>query len=74
MCIINLKVWKAENCWKIAYALIFPGSGWYGAVASNKEKGFFNHSANAVAKTEPVYFFSEVKEGISAEVFQEFID
>ena len=44
------------------------------AVAANKEKGFFNHYANAVIKTFPVYCFGEVKEGISAEDFQEFID
>jgi len=51
-----------------------PGGGWDDVVAVNKEKGFFNHSANAVTKTGPVYFFWEVKEVISAEDFQEFID
>jgi len=51
-----------------------PGGGWDDAVAANKEKGFFNHSANAVTKTGPVYCFWEVKEGISAEDFQELID
>ena len=34
----------------------------------------FNHSANAVIKTGPVYCFWEVKEDIAAEEFQEFID
>jgi len=41
---------------------------------STLSPGFFNHSANAVTKTGPVYCFWEVKEGISAEEFQEFID
>tara|TARA_Y100000589_G_C26757204_1_gene468268 strand:- start:244 stop:384 length:141 start_codon:yes stop_codon:yes gene_type:complete len=44
-----------------------PGRGWDDAVANNKEKGFNNRSANALTKTGPVYCFSEVKEGISAE-------
>ena len=48
--------------------------GWDDAVAADKEKWFFNHSANALTKTVPVYCFWEVKEGISAEEFQEFID
>ena len=34
-----------------------PGGGWDDGVAANEEKGFFNHSANAVIKTGPVYFF-----------------
>ncbi|KGF88612.1 hypothetical protein EU91_0546 [Prochlorococcus marinus str. GP2] len=34
-----------------------PGGGLDDAVAITKEKGFFNHSANAVTKTGPVYFF-----------------
>ena len=50
------------------------GGGLDDAVAANKEKGFYNHSANAVTKTGPMYCFWEVKEGISAEEFQEFID
>ena len=44
--------------------------GWF----SSSKKRFYNHSANAVTKTGPVYCFLEVKEGISAEEFQEFID
>ena len=47
------------------------GGGWDDAVTTNREKGFFNHSANAVSKTGPVYFYWEVKEGISAEEFQD---
>ena len=51
-----------------------PGGGWDDAVTANKEKGFYNHSVNAVTKNGPVYCFWEVKEGISAEEFQKFID
>ena len=70
----ELKVGKAEKWWEAAYAAMSPGGGWDDAVAANKEKGFYNHSANAVTKTGPMYCFWEVKEGISAEQFQEFID
>ena len=70
----EFKVGKAEKWWEKAYAAMAPGGGWDDAVAENKEKGFYNHSANAVSKTGPVYCFWEVKEGISAEEFQEFID
>jgi len=38
-----LKKW-----WETAYAAMSPGGGWDDSVAANKEKGFFNHSANAV--------------------------
>ena len=50
------------------------GGGWDNAMADNKEKAFYNHSANAVTKNGPIYCFWEVKEGISAQEFQEFID
>ena len=70
----EFKAGKAEKWWETAYAAMSPGGGWDDAVAANKEKGFFNHSANTVTKTGPVYCFWEVKEGISAEEFQEFID
>ena len=43
-------------------------------MAGNKEKGFYNHSANVVSNPGTVYCFWEVKKGISAEEFQEFID
>ena len=44
----EFKVGKAENWWEAAYAAMSPGGGWDDAVAANKEKGFYNHSANAV--------------------------
>ena len=56
------------------HSAVIPGGAWDDAVAANKDKGFFNYSANAVTKTGPLYCFWEVKEGISAEEFQEFID
>ena len=31
-----------------AYTAMAPGGGWEEVVKANKEKGFFNHSANAV--------------------------
>tara|TARA_Y200000002_G_scaffold51290_1_gene37076 strand:- start:257 stop:451 length:195 start_codon:yes stop_codon:yes gene_type:complete len=47
-----------------------PGGGWDDTLAANKEKRFFNYSANAVTKTGPVYCFWEVKEVIPAENFK----
>ncbi len=61
----EFKVGKSEKWWETAYAAMSPGGGWDDAVAANKEKGFYNHSANAVTKTGPMYCFWEVKEGIS---------
>ena len=60
--------------WETAYSAMAPGGGWDEAVAANKEKGFFNHSANAVSASGPIYCIWETKEGISIEEFQEFID
>ena len=37
-----------------AYAAIPIIGGWDDALAANKEKGFYNHSENAVTKTSPV--------------------
>ena len=50
----EFKAGKADKWWETAYAAMSPGGGWDDAVAANKEKGFFNHSANAVTKTGPV--------------------
>ena len=44
----EFKAGKAEKWWETAYAAMSPAGGWDDAVAANKEKGFFNHSANAV--------------------------
>ena len=64
----------SSKWWETAYAAMAPGGGWDEAVAVNKEKGFFNHSANAVTANGPIYCIWETKEGISIEEFQEFID
>ena len=70
----EFKVGKAEEWWEKFYAAMASGGGWDDVVAENKGKGFYNHSANAVSKAGPLYCFWEVKEGLSAEEFQEFID
>ena len=54
----EFKVGKAEKWWETAYAAMSPGGGWDDAVAANKEKGFFNHSANAVTKTGPCLLYT----------------
>ena len=47
-----------------------PGIGWDDAVAANKEKVFYIHSANAVNKNYPLYCFCEVREGIYLDNFK----
>ena len=64
----------AAKWWKMAYASMEAGGGWDEAVEANKERGFFNHSANAVTADGPIYCIWETKEGITLEGFQEFID
>ncbi len=43
-----------------------PGGGLNEEVAKIKEKDFYNHSANAVTKTGPLYLFWKVKLGFSS--------
>ena len=51
-----------------------PGGGWDEAVAKNLEAGFYNHCFCPIGPEGPAYCIWEVREGISAEEFQEFID
>ena len=51
-----------------------PDGGCDVFVIANKEKSFYNHSANAIIKVGPIYCIWEVKEEISIKGFQEFID
>ena len=51
-----------------------PGSGWDEAVANNLEAGFHNHAFCPIGPEGPADCIWEVREGISAETFQEFID
>ena len=50
------------------------GGGWDDGVAENLKAGFYNHSFNPVAKEGLTFYIWEVREGIIAEQFQEFID
>ena len=61
---------KAEKWWGKAYSAMALDGGWEDTVAINKEKGFYNHSSNAITKTGPLDCFWELKEGISAEEFK----
>ena len=49
------------KCWDPAYAAISPWGGYIGYVISNKAKGFYNHSSNAITKDGPIYCIWEVK-------------
>ena len=70
----EFKAGKASQCRDTAYATMAPGGGQDDSIISNKEKGFYNHSANVITKEGPIYCIWEIKEGISIEEFQKFID
>ena len=65
---------KAQQWWETAQAAMAPGGGWDEAVAKNLKAGFYNHSFCPVGPEGPAFCIWEVREGITAEEFQEFID
>ena len=65
---------KAQQWWETAQAAMAPGGGWDEAVAKNLEAGFYNHSFCPIGHEGPAFCIWEVREGITAEEFQEFID
>ena len=65
---------KAQQWWETAQAAMAPGGGWDEAVAKNLEAGFHNHSFCPIGPEGPAFCIWEVREGITAEEFQEFID
>ena len=65
---------KAQQWWETAQAAMAPGSGWDEAVAKNLEAGFYNHAFCPIGQEGPAFCIWEVREGITAEEFQEFID
>ena len=65
---------KAQQWWETAQAAMAPGGGWDEAVAKNLEAGFYNHSFSPIGPEGPAFCIWEVREGITAEEFQEFID
>ena len=65
---------KAQQWWETAQKALAPGGGWDDAVKMNLEAGFYNHSFNPIGLEGPAFCIWEVKEGITAEQFQDFID
>ena len=65
---------KSQQWWETAQAAMAPGGGWDEAVAKNLEAGFYNHSFCPIGPEGPAFCIWEVREGITAEEFQEFID
>ena len=65
---------KAQQWWETAQVAMAPGGGWDEAVAKNLEAGFYNHSFSPIGPEGPAFCIWEVREGITAEEFQEFID
>ena len=65
---------KAQQWWESAQAAMAPGGGWDDAVAQNLEAGFFNHAFCPVGPEGPAFCIWEVREGITDEEFQDFID
>ena len=70
----EFRIGKSETWWETAQLAMAPGGGWHEAVAKNLEAGFFNHSFCPIGPEGPAFCIWEVREGISAEEFQEFID
>tara|TARA_Y100001968_G_scaffold120626_1_gene109841 strand:- start:964 stop:1281 length:318 start_codon:yes stop_codon:yes gene_type:complete len=73
---LEFRASTSHKWWKTSYAAMASGRGWNEAVAANKEKGFFNYSAIAVAVAAngPICCMGKIKEGISREEFQKFTD
>ena len=65
---------KAQHWWKTAQAAMAAGGGWDEAVANNLKAGFYNHACCPIGAEGPAYCIWEVREGISADAFREFID
>lgn len=65
---------KAQNWWAAAQAAMAPGGGWDDAVVKNLEAGFFNHSFCPTSAEGPIFCIWEVREGMTSEQFQDFID
>jgi hypothetical protein len=65
---------KAQQWWETAQKAQAPGGGWDEAVTTNLEAGFYNHSFNPIAPEGPCFCIWAVREGISSEQFQAFID
>nr|WP_244279817.1 hypothetical protein [Synechococcus sp. UW179A] len=51
-----------------------PGGGWDDAVANKLKAGFYNHCFCPVGPEGPAFCIWEVREGITAQQFQDFID
>ena len=65
---------KAQQWWETAQTAMAPGGGWDEEVAKNLQAGFYNHSFCPIGPEGPAFCIWEVREGITAEEFQEFID
>ena len=65
---------QSQLWWEIAQAAMAPGGGWGEAVANILDAGYYNHSFCHFGPEGPAYCIWEVREGITAVEFQEFID
>ena len=70
----EFRVGKAQEWWETAQAAMALGGGWDEAVANNLKAGFYNHACCPIGAEGPAYCIWEVREGISADAFREFID
>ena len=65
---------KSQEWWNAVQAKMAPGGDWDEAIAKNLEAGFYAHAFCPIALEGPVFCIWEVREGITADQFQEFID
>ena len=65
---------KAQQWWETTQKAMAPGGGWDEAVANNLKDGFYNHCFCPLGPEGLACCIWEVREGISSQQFQDFID
>ena len=70
----EFKPGKAGAWWDAIASNMSDQAAWEANVKAQFDMGFFNHSFNPITAEGPIYCIWEVRDGISAEAFQEFID
>jgi len=63
-----------RSCGRRQHTAIAPGGGWGEAFANSVDVGFYNHLLCPIGPEGHAYCTCEVREGITAVEFQEFID
>ena len=65
---------QSQLWWETAQLAMAPSGGWGEEVANNLDAGFYSRPFCPIGSEGPAYCIWEVREGITAVEFQEFID